>query len=78
MVAEVFEMKLVPLERIKLKSHSKIDEAWLQEPIANNPSILGLGDLELHDRERRQIVCCLPSTTPLVLPQQNHPYGLEG
>jgi len=55
LVAEVFEMKLVPLERIKLKSYSKINEAWLQEQIANNPSILGLGDLELHDRERRQI-----------------------
>ncbi len=47
-------MKLVPLERIPLKSHPQINEAWLQDQIAENPSILGLGDLELHDRERRQ------------------------
>ncbi len=47
-------MKLVPLERISLKSHPQINEAWLQDQIAENPSILGLGDLELHDRERRQ------------------------
>ena len=45
-------MKLIPLERVALKSHSQINEAWLQDQIAENPSILGLGDLELDDRER--------------------------
>jgi len=30
------------------------DEYWLQDQIANDPSILGLGDLELVRREKRQ------------------------
>ena len=47
-------MKLIPLEHVALKSHPQINEAWLQDQITENPSILALGDLELHDRERRQ------------------------
>ena len=31
-----------------------LDERWLQDQIAADPSILGLGDLELKDRERIQ------------------------
>jgi hypothetical protein len=30
------------------------DEVWLQDQIAENPSVLGLGELELVSRERRQ------------------------
>lgn len=41
-------------ERIWLRDHPQFDEAWLQGTIASDPSILGLGDLVLLDRERRQ------------------------
>jgi RecB family endonuclease NucS len=30
------------------------DEKWLQDRIENDPSILGLGDLEIRERERKQ------------------------
>ncbi len=41
-------------ERIWLKNHPEFKEAWLQERIAKDPSLLGLGDLILRDKERRQ------------------------
>lgn len=41
-------------ERIWLKQHPKLNEKWLQDRIADDPSILGLGDLILKDRERSQ------------------------
>ena len=39
-------------ERIALKSHAEFTERWLQDRIADDPSLLGLGDLVLKDRER--------------------------
>lgn len=41
-------------ERISLKNHPDYSENWVQDIIANDPSILGLGDLVLRDRERVQ------------------------
>jgi predicted transport protein len=41
-------------KRITLKSHPTFSENWVQDIIANDPAILGLGDLVLRDRERRQ------------------------
>ena len=41
-------------ERIWLRDHSSLNELWVQEKIAEDPSILGLGDLVLKDKERRQ------------------------
>jgi hypothetical protein len=41
-------------ERIWLKNHPKFNEKWVQELIAEDPSILGLGDLVLRDKERPQ------------------------
>jgi len=41
-------------ERIRLKIHPELNERWLQDRIAEDPSILGLGDLILKDRERIQ------------------------
>ena len=41
-------------ERIDLKSHPKLTEHWVERIIADNPSILGLGDLILKDRQRKQ------------------------
>src|ERR1700730_10633394 len=39
-------------ERFSLKNHPEFNEKWVQDLIANDPSILGLGDLVLRDRER--------------------------
>ena len=41
-------------ERINLKNHPRFDEKWVQGLVANDPSILGLGDLVLRDKERIQ------------------------
>ena len=48
------ELKYVKPERIWLKNHSDYNEAWVQNHIAEDPSILGLGDLILRDKERSQ------------------------
>lgn len=47
-------MNYVKHERITLKGHNSLDEKWVQSRIAENPSILGLGDLVLRDVERIQ------------------------
>lgn len=41
-------------KRITLKNHPTYSENWVQEIIAADPSVLGLGDLVFRDRERRQ------------------------
>ena len=41
-------------KRISLKNHPIYSENWVQDIIAQDPKILGLGDLVLRDRERRQ------------------------
>src|ERR1039457_1015101 len=41
-------------ERLLLGTHPEYREAWVQERIAEDPSILGLGDLVLRDKERMQ------------------------
>lgn len=47
-------MKHVPLKTINLKTHPKFTERWLQDVIAADPSILGIGDVVLKDKERIQ------------------------
>jgi hypothetical protein len=42
------------LPKISLKRHPTLNETWVQNEIAQDPSILELGDLVLRDRERRQ------------------------
>lgn len=42
-------------DRIWLKDHPEFDESWLQNIIANDPSILGFGDLILRETERIQL-----------------------
>ena len=41
-------------EIVSFKNTPGLNEKWLQDQIAANPSILGLGDLDLKDRERIQ------------------------
>jgi len=41
-------------ERLSLRAHPELTEKWVQDLIADDPSILGLGDLELRQKERMQ------------------------
>lgn len=47
-------LKYTKPERIWLRSHPELTEAWLQDRIGDDPSLLGLGDLILKDKERPQ------------------------
>lgn len=47
-------MKYVKPERIWISAHAELSERWVQDRIADDPSILGLGDLVLKDKERLQ------------------------
>ena len=47
-------LKYVKPERIYLSGHPELNERWVQGRIAEDPSILGLGDLILKDKERIQ------------------------
>jgi len=39
------KLQYVKFERVSLKKHPELSEKWVQELIADDPSILGLGDL---------------------------------
>lgn len=45
-------MKHIKLTPISLKSCKNVDEPWIHERIVEDPSILGLGDVIVKDRER--------------------------
>jgi len=47
-------LNYVKFEKISLKNDPQLSEKWLQDRIAEDPKILGLGDLVLKDRERLQ------------------------
>jgi hypothetical protein len=47
-------LKYVAPEKVSLKNNSELNEKWVQERLAESPSILGLGDLILKDKERIQ------------------------
>jgi hypothetical protein len=47
-------LKYVKAERLLLATHPEYREKWVQERIAEDPSILGLGDIVLKDKERSQ------------------------
>ena len=46
--------ELVAPKYVSLKNDPTLDEKWLQERLIENPSLLGLGDLDVRDSERRQ------------------------
>ncbi len=47
-------MGVFKLETVSLKNSDKLTEKWVQEQIVDDPSILGLGDLAVKDKERIQ------------------------
>ncbi len=44
-------MKYVKLKTVSLKNHPDLNERWLQDIIVEDPSILGLGDVLVKDKE---------------------------
>jgi hypothetical protein len=42
------------LQSISLRRSEHLDEKWVQRQIADDPSLLGLGDLDVRDKERIQ------------------------
>jgi hypothetical protein len=42
----------IKLEPVSLKHSQSLTEKWVQDQVANDPPLLGLGDLELRDKER--------------------------
>ena len=48
-------INLIRPEKVNLKDHPTLTESWLQEVIAKNPEIIGLGELILKDKERMQL-----------------------
>ena len=48
-------INLIKPEKVSLKGHAVLTESWLQDIIANNPEIIGLGNLILKDKERMQL-----------------------
>ncbi len=47
-------MDFTKFEAISIKDHPELNELWVQARIAEDPSILGLGDVVLKDKERIQ------------------------
>jgi len=47
-------LKYEKLTPVSLKGHASFTEKWVQDRIADDPSILGLGDVILKDKERNQ------------------------
>src|SRR5574337_588686 len=47
-------MDFAKFEPISIRNHPELNERWVQDRIAEDPSILGLGDVVLKDRERMQ------------------------
>jgi len=65
-------MKFTPPERISLKLHPELNERWVQELIAADPSILGLGeDYNTHDEEQKietaKLACFLNFLRPSLI-----------
>ena len=46
--------QFVKHQKLLLKAHPEFNERWVQERIAEDPSILGIGELILKDKERNQ------------------------
>lgn len=47
-------MEFAKFEKISIKNHPEFNELWVQNRIAEDPGIIGIGDVILKDRERIQ------------------------
>ena len=48
------EMEFHKPKRVSLSGHPELNERWLHTRLIDDPTLLGLGDLEVRDSERRQ------------------------
>jgi hypothetical protein len=48
------KLEFIKAECISLAGRPELDEKWVQDRFAEDPSIFGLGDLVLRDKERIQ------------------------
>ena len=55
MNATATKLEYIKAEPISLKGHPDFSEVWLHDRISKDPSILGLGELTVKDRERVQM-----------------------
>jgi predicted transport protein len=69
-------LRFIKPEKIWLSDHQDLGEKWVQDRIAEDPSILGMGDLVLKDKERSH-----PKAGRLDLllqdPESTHRYEVE-
>lgn len=55
MTPSIATVDFSPIKTISLKSHPEISEAWVQQVLFENPSLLGFGSsVKSRDKERRQ------------------------
>jgi len=47
-------MEYIEFKKIEVKTHQTLTEKWVQDRIVENPTILGLGELDVRDKERKQ------------------------
>jgi len=47
-------VEFIKYEEISIRNHPELNERWVQDRIAADPAMLGLGDVVLKDRERMQ------------------------
>lgn len=47
-------MEFAKFETVSIRNHPELNERWVQDRIAEDPGVLGLGDVILRDRERIQ------------------------
>jgi len=45
-------MKYEKIEKLSLRDHPVLNERWVQDRVAEDPTILGLGDVIVRDKER--------------------------
>ena len=53
-ILRIAMLKFIKHEKLLLQRHPELNEKWVQDRIAEDPSILGLGDVVLKDKERIQ------------------------
>jgi hypothetical protein len=47
-------MKFVVPKPVSLKDHPDLSEQWVEDRLVENPSLLGLGEVEIRGRQRNQ------------------------
>lgn len=69
-------MKYEKLTKVSLQNHPVLDERWVQDRIADDPAMLGLGNVIVKDMERKQQRA---GRLDLLLqdPDDNHRYEVE-